>query len=138
MGRLAETSHDESAPGARPRGCCACIAIRADERSVAADPAAAVASADFAPLNAAAERTGTMSKSAIRRLRPSVLAALASLVFISATAEAGSFQVNPIRVDLGKGASTAAITVRNDGDAPVVVQASVMAWTQSDGQDAYS
>src|SRR5215831_4056087 len=79
-----------------------------------------------------------MSESAMRWVRRSALAALASLVFISATAEAGSFQVNPIRVDLGKGASSAAITVRNDGDASVVVQASIMAWTQSDGQDAYS
>ena len=78
-----------------------------------------------------------MSESAIKMWRL-VLAALASLAFFSATAYAGSFQVNPIRVELGKGANTAAITVRNDGDGAVVVQASVMAWTQSDGQDAYS
>ena len=73
--------------------------------------------------------------STTRRL---ALAALASLAFVSATAGAGSFQVNPIRVELGRGATSAAITVRNDGDDAVVVQASVMAWTQSDSQDAYA
>ena len=79
-----------------------------------------------------------MSKSAIGTARRLALAALASLAFVSATVGAGSFQVNPIRVELGRGASSAAITVRNDGDDPVVVQASVMAWTQSDGQDVYN
>jgi fimbrial chaperone protein len=55
-----------------------------------------------------------------------------------ADAGAGSFQVNPIRVDLSRGATNAAITVRNDGDEPVVVQSSIVAWSQENGQDVYA
>ena len=57
---------------------------------------------------------------------------------LAATASAGSFQVNPIRLELAKGTSTGVITVRNDGDEPVVVQSSVLAWTQDNGKDVYS
>ena len=60
------------------------------------------------------------------------------LALAAAPATAGSFQVNPIRVELGKGATTAVITVRNDGDETVVVQSSIVSWTQSNGQDTYS
>lgn len=63
---------------------------------------------------------------------------LAFFGILPATAVAGSFQVNPIRIELGKGATNAVIKVRNDGDEAVVIQASVLAWTQSNGQDAYT
>lgn len=53
-------------------------------------------------------------------------------------AHAGSFQVNPIRVDMSKGAASAAITLRNDGDEPIVVQSSIVGWSQDNGQDAYA
>jgi fimbrial chaperone protein len=53
-------------------------------------------------------------------------------------AHAGSFQVNPIRVDMTKGASSAAITLHNDGDEPIVVQSSIVGWSQESGQDAYA
>ncbi|HUH93753.1 MAG TPA: molecular chaperone [Casimicrobiaceae bacterium] len=66
---------------------------------------------------------------------------LASLVFAlclaPAAATAGSFQVNPIRVDIAKGAS-AAITLRNDGEESIVVQSSVVGWSQDNGQDVYA
>jgi fimbrial chaperone protein len=83
-----------------------------------------------------------MSNSVTRATRRSgwfiVAMVLAFLGTLPATAVAGSFQVNPIRVELGKGATNAAIKVRNDGDEAVVIQASVLAWTQSNGQDAYA
>lgn len=63
----------------------------------------------------------------------SVFAALVAFV----TANAGSFQVNPIRIDLTKGINNAVVTVRNDGEEPVVVQSSVLAWTQEGGKDVY-
>jgi len=53
-------------------------------------------------------------------------------------ARAGSFQVNPIRVDMTKGATSASITLRNDGDEPIVVQSSIVGWSQDQGQDAYA
>jgi len=51
---------------------------------------------------------------------------------------AGSFEVNPIRVDLSAAARTSAITVKNTGAESVVVQLSVVAWSQEDGKDAYT
>jgi fimbrial chaperone protein len=64
------------------------------------------------------------------------------LVLFSALAPAevtaGSFQVNPIRVDMTRGATTAAITLRNDGDDAIVVQSSVVAWSQDNGQEVYA
>src|SRR5215470_478534 len=51
---------------------------------------------------------------------------------------AGSFEVNPVRVDLSAAARTAAVTVRNTGAEAVVVQLSVVAWSQEDGRDVYS
>jgi fimbrial chaperone protein len=71
-------------------------------------------------------------------LRAALSAALVACVaFAAAGVHAGSFQVNPIRVDLSASSPSVAITVRNDGRDPVVVQASVLAWSQSDGNDAY-
>jgi fimbrial chaperone protein len=50
---------------------------------------------------------------------------------------AGSFQVNPIRVDMSAGVTSAALTIRNDGDESIVVQLSVVAWSQDSGEDKY-
>jgi len=74
-----------------------------------------------------------------RRLcRVASFALAAWLALAASGANAGSFQVNPIRIEMAKGITNAVITVRNDGDEPVVVQSSVMAWTQEAGNDVYS
>src|SRR5438045_8951847 len=68
-----------------------------------------------------------------------IAASLAIAMCLAVTkAGAGSFQVNPIRIDMTKGATTAAITVRNDGEDAIVVQSSVVAWTQDNGQEVYT
>ena len=46
-------------------------------------------------------------------------------------------QPDPDRAD-SKASATRSITVRNDGEEPVVVQSSVLAWTQEDGKDIYA
>jgi fimbrial chaperone protein len=51
---------------------------------------------------------------------------------------AGSFQVNPIRLDLSAKSTSEAMTIRNNADEPVVVQVSVEAWSQQDGKDVYA
>jgi len=51
---------------------------------------------------------------------------------------AGSFEVNPIRIDLSAHARSAALSVRNSGADPVVVQASIVSWTQEHRQDVYT
>jgi len=50
-------------------------------------------------------------------------------------AAASSISVAPIRVELSGTKRTAVLTVRNQGDAPVVVQAQPAAWSQRDGED---
>lgn len=63
------------------------------------------------------------------------LSYLAFLFFLApAIAHAGaSVSVSPVRVELSKARRTAVLTIRNDGDAPTVVQAQVMAWSQRNG-----
>jgi fimbrial chaperone protein len=63
---------------------------------------------------------------------------LSSLLLCARGASAGSFEVNPIRIDMSAGTRSAALTLKNSGTEAVVVQASVMAWAQENGQDAYA
>jgi fimbrial chaperone protein len=70
-------------------------------------------------------------------------AAAATAIFLmiishAEIAGAGSFQVNPIRVEMSANVTSGALTIRNDGDEPVVVQLSVLAWSQESGEDKYS
>lgn len=51
---------------------------------------------------------------------------------------AGSFEVNPIRIDLSANTRSAALSVRNSGAEAVVVQTSIVSWTQENGQDVYA
>jgi fimbrial chaperone protein len=50
-------------------------------------------------------------------------------------ASAGSFSISPLRMDLSQQSTTAALTVRNEDAAPVIVQAEAFAWSQSAGED---
>jgi fimbrial chaperone protein len=63
------------------------------------------------------------------------LAGIALLGWIAQAAIAGSFEVNPIRIDLSAATRSAALTVRNNGTEPVVVQVSVQSWSQQGGAD---
>lgn len=56
-----------------------------------------------------------------------------------AAAHAGSFSVQPVRVELSSSARTAAITVVNgSAQEPAVVQLQAYTWTQENGQDVYT
>jgi len=61
---------------------------------------------------------------------------LAALLALSAPAVAGSFSISPLRVDFTETSGTAALTVRNEDAAPVVVQTQGLGWSQEGGQDA--
>ncbi|MEQ1581657.1 MAG: fimbria/pilus periplasmic chaperone [Steroidobacteraceae bacterium] len=50
-------------------------------------------------------------------------------------AAAGNFSVAPVRIELSKGQPTAVMTVHNNDDAPLLVQASALAWSQPGGED---
>jgi fimbrial chaperone protein len=51
---------------------------------------------------------------------------------------AGSFSVSPVRVTLSAAAPIAALTVRNNGDEPALIQLEATAWLQQDGNDSYA
>ena len=51
------------------------------------------------------------------------------------TAQAGSFAVSPTRADLTADRAIAALTVRNTGDEPAVVQLQTVAWSQDHGTE---
>ena len=75
-------------------------------------------------------------------LKPTFAATAATAFFLliilhAKIVGAGSFQVNPIRVDMSARVTSGALTIRNDGDEPVVVQLSVLAWSQESGEDKY-
>ena len=57
------------------------------------------------------------------------------LMTLPGSVMAGTFTISPLRVDLDDTTRTAALTVRNDEAAPVVVQADALAWSQESGQD---
>jgi len=62
------------------------------------------------------------------------LAAAASLLPPSSV-QAATFSVSPLRVDLSSQLQTGALTIRNQQDAEVTVEAQAMLWEQVDGQD---
>jgi fimbrial chaperone protein len=70
--------------------------------------------------------------------RGSLGQALAGLAFVScmALAHAGSFTVNPVRLTLSPSQAVGAVTVKNIGPEPTVVQLETSSWTQQDGQDS--
>jgi fimbrial chaperone protein len=57
---------------------------------------------------------------------------------LSAAAWAGSFQVSPVNTRLSSLQPDSALTVRNTGDAPTVIQVEALAWSQSGGIDTYT
>lgn len=73
------------------------------------------------------------------RSLPLCLLASAAAFWLSPTpAVAGSFSVSPVRVELSARTQTGAVTLRNQLDAPVLVQAEAQLWEQDDGQERLS
>ena len=60
-----------------------------------------------------------------------------SLLAVSCHAMAGSFKVQPVRVDLSPSQATAVLHVTNESDSPTVVQVGIKAWSQSSGRDVF-
>ena len=65
-----------------------------------------------------------------------IAGAATALVFLLAlAAHAGSFSANPVRLTIPAGVTSTSLSLENQGDQPVLVQAEVMAWSQQDGND---
>lgn len=63
---------------------------------------------------------------------------LATLSAVVPSALAGSFSVNPVRVELSEQRSSAVVQVENTGGSEVTVEARTFAWAQPDGKDQLS
>ena len=72
----------------------------------------------------------------IRGYSGQALLGLAVFSACVATAKAGSFTVNPVRLTLSATQTVAAVTVKNVGSEATVVQLETSSWDQHDGQDA--
>lgn len=55
-----------------------------------------------------------------------------------ASAQAGTVVVSPVRATLSTSQQVGALTVRNNGTEPTVVQLEVLSWSQQDAKDVYA
>ena len=74
----------------------------------------------------------------VQRFVLGILASAAAFGLSPTPAHAGTFSISPLRVELSAGAQTGALTIRNQEESPVVVQAELMLWEQVDGEDRLS
>lgn len=72
-----------------------------------------------------------------RYLAATLVALFAGLVTGNA-ANAGSFQVNPVNIELPPDRAATSLSIKNTGDVPVSVRVKTYRWTQQKGQDVYS
>ena len=69
-------------------------------------------------------------------MRGGTIAAVAALLLAADNvAVAGGFSLTPVGLTIASRDPSSSIVARNTGDAPVVIQARPMAWTQRDGRD---
>src|ERR1700754_1485780 len=64
-----------------------------------------------------------------------LLICLAVSALSATSALAGTFSIAPVRVELTQAKRTEVLTLRNQENTPVVIQASVYLWSQSAGED---
>jgi fimbrial chaperone protein len=57
---------------------------------------------------------------------------------LAPTLRAASLSVAPVRVELAAARATQALTLRNETDAPMLVQAEVREWTQAEGEERFA
>lgn len=69
------------------------------------------------------------------RIRLLPLLAASALALLATQAAAGSFTVNPVRLELAAGQHATSMLVSNAGNAATTVQVSVHRWTRVDGVD---
>ena len=74
----------------------------------------------------------------VQRFVLGILASAAAFGLSPTPADAGTFSISPLRIELSAGAQTGALTIRNQEESPVVVQAELMLWEQVDGEDLLS
>ncbi len=71
----------------------------------------------------------------VRRVFLGTLVSAMAMVLSPAPVHAGAFSVSPVRVDLSARVATGALTIRNQQDADVAVEAQAVLWEQVEGVD---
>jgi len=71
----------------------------------------------------------------VQQLILGLLVSATALGLSPTPALAGTFSISPLRVELSSRTTTGALTLRNQDDSPVVVQAEVMLWEQAGGEE---
>jgi fimbrial chaperone protein len=66
-----------------------------------------------------------------------ILLAFFSIALACASASAANLSVYPLRIEFASGKTGDALNLRNAGAAPILVQASVVKWSQKEGTDLY-
>jgi fimbrial chaperone protein len=64
-----------------------------------------------------------------------ILASVAAFGPLPTQVHAGTFSISPLRAELSSQVQTGALTLKNQEDSPVVVQAEVLRWEQAAGRD---
>jgi len=67
--------------------------------------------------------------------RGTIAGAAALLLAVAGGAAAGGFSLSPVGLSIASRDPSASLVARNTGDAPIVIQARPMAWTQRNGKD---
>jgi len=71
----------------------------------------------------------------VQRFILGVLASAAAFALSPTPVHAGTFSISPLRAELSSRVQTGALTIRNQEETAVVIQAEVLLWEQVDGQD---
>ena len=71
------------------------------------------------------------------RARTATLGMACAVLAIASGAQASTFQVNPVVLEVPAGGHNAAFTIRNNDGNPVSVQIRLFRWTQREGEDVY-
>ena len=74
----------------------------------------------------------------LSRPRSAATVLLAALLVFAALARANGLSISPVVVEIGTPRKAVAITVSNQGDRPITLQADTKVWRQVDGTDQYA
>ncbi|HEX2584666.1 MAG TPA: molecular chaperone [Steroidobacteraceae bacterium] len=59
-------------------------------------------------------------------------------ITVAGNATAGTFSISPLRIELDKKQNIGVLTIHNDEDAPLLIQAQIVAWSQQNNEEIYS
>ena len=56
-------------------------------------------------------------------------------IAVAGNATAGTFSISPLRIELDRKQNIGVLTIHNDEDAPLLIQADIVAWSQENNED---